>query len=119
MTSNLDASEPPTLEKLLAQVKTKGARVNNLLHRMDGMWQCNLRSRDAQSYFQYGFGPTPNDAVRSAIAKFETGQRVLYHNPTDDERDPRMVGSTKEASNPIPASELGGADDVEIDDLLS
>jgi hypothetical protein len=116
--SDLDPTTPPTLEKLFAEVKQMGARINNLFHRMDGQWQANLRSRDNNSVFQFGFGPTASDAMRSAIAKFRqgAGARIVMHHPTDDERDPRVIGSTKEATAPIPRDALP---DAAIGDLLS
>ena len=39
----MSIEQPRTCEELFKAVRRAGCRVNNLFHRMDGLWQCNLR----------------------------------------------------------------------------
>lgn len=92
---------PKKIEELFREIRAAGMRVNNLFHRMDGMWQCNLRSRDNNLFFEYGYGPSPQDAIEKALASVAKNNRVRKPMPDDDNRDPMKVGSTKEPTNHV------------------
>lgn len=104
---------PKTVEELLSEVRKENCRINNLFHRMDGLWQANLRSRDNMQFFEFGYGPSPQDALEKALEKVRKNLRVGKTMPDDDNRDPTNVGSTKE-----PVGQVAQHPIVEKDNLI-
>ena len=113
----MSIEQPRTCEELFKAVRRAGCRVNNLFHRMDGLWQCNLRGMDKLSFFEFAYGTTANQVLEKALKKVEDGRRVHPPDPPivfHEDRDPRNVGSTLEPTNlidPDPPSESVEADD--------
>lgn len=101
----MSIDKPRSLRALFDEVKRHGFRVSNLFHRMDGLFQANLRSSTAGLTFEFAYGPSPEDALERALAKAWDGRIVPHSAPKDDERDPRQVGGTKECVRPVPEDE--------------
>lgn len=104
-----DAPAVPTLESLFREVRTKSLRVNNLFHRMDGQWQCNLRSADAMTFFEFGYGPDAPGAVMRALEKAGGNKFVPAARKTSDEDlSPNQVGIVRHegaTDQPAPTDE--------------
>ncbi len=90
----------PSLETILRMVRDRGYRINNMFHRIDGLWQANLRSKDNANTFEFAYGPSPGDAILKALQKVRQGRTATRTRASDDEADPFMVGSTKSAELP-------------------
>ena len=71
-----------TLDQLVKDVSEAGLLVNNLFQFSEVAWRCSLRkpatgpARDA--FFEYGDGPTPEDALLNALYNANTVQNYSH-----------------------------------------
>lgn len=63
------------LEDLLAEVASRGLRLNNLFELPGGGWQANLT--DGERFWEFGKGDTAIAALRAALYKQSTTTPVL------------------------------------------
>jgi hypothetical protein len=64
------------VDAALRDLQARRMRINNLFQRMDGLWQCNLRSADNNFFFEYGKHETATGAIEQAVLKMEHDKRV-------------------------------------------
>lgn len=101
-----------TFEAMNRRVKAAGYRIQNLFHRYDGLYQCNLRSYDKVTAFEFGYGVTAALAMERALDKALSGKSVRQAPTEPDDADPLKVGQTKDPAAPVPAGELVGGRDA-------
>jgi hypothetical protein len=98
----------PSLEDCFRRVREVGAKINNLFHRADGMWQCNLCQRDPQIFFEFAYGPSPADAVLKALVKFSKGAKAGDGSLLIAGQSATLIGSTTAATDEIDEDDLLG-----------
>lgn len=95
----------PTFEQVGRDIRRAGYRLNNLMHRLDGLYQCNLR-RDNTAFFEFAYGGDAVEAMQKALAKARSGKMVVERPPHNDDADPTVTGQTKAATSPVPPGEM-------------
>lgn len=58
-----------SIESAISEINDAGFELNNLFQIDRDFWRCNLRSSTEKTFFDFGQGKTPEEALRNALGK--------------------------------------------------